>query len=284
MGPVVLEWLVIAAAVALCVRWPQGWAFALAWVVIGSRQMSLWTHGHEGAHYLVHRNRKINDAIVRYAIFNPLFISLGRFRRLHFAHHRHLKTDHDPEGPLMSFPEFRFPRPLPSLLLMLALDLTGLNFLRYNLPKLGPWAWALLRGRWPFARPDAARAAYYTVLLAAVVLVPGAWLYALLCWLVPYATWFPFCMRLRLMAEHFHLPQHARLQTRTVKTNALVRLLFMPNNVNYHAEHHVYPQVPAPHLPALHRRLMAEPAYRQDARIAPSYWHMLREFSRPVAD
>lgn len=77
----------------------------------------------------------------------------------------------------------------------------------------------------------------------------------------------------------FGLTQHAGLQenvldhrknTRTVLMNPVFRFLYW--NMNYHLEHHLFPEVPYHSLPRLHRELAA---YLPDP--SPSCWHAYKE-------
>ena len=49
-------------------------------------------------------------------------------------------------------------------------------------------------------------------------------------------------------------------------------------DLNYHAEHHLDPQVPFYHLSALHRRLLLDPAYAREVDVRSGYVSFL--FSR----
>lgn len=67
------------------------------------------------------------------------------------------------------------------------------------------------------------------------------------------------------------------LSSRTVRSNRLVRFLFL--HENYHLEHHLFPQVPSYHLESTHR-LVWDRLPR--ALYAKSYWHFLKGFFRSL--
>jgi fatty acid desaturase len=67
------------------------------------------------------------------------------------------------------------------------------------------------------------------------------------------------------------------LSSRTIRTNPLVRFLFL--HENYHLEHHLFPQVPSYHLHEAHR-LVWERLPR--ALYAPSYRDFLAGFFRSL--
>ena len=52
-------WAVIGAAIFVGARWPV--TIPLAIVVIGTRQLGLFVLMHDGAHALLHRDRRVND-------------------------------------------------------------------------------------------------------------------------------------------------------------------------------------------------------------------------------
>lgn len=51
--------------------------------------------------------------------------------------------------------------------------------------------------------------------------------------------------------------------SRNVLAPTLVRLLFFPRNDSYHLVHHLFPQIPAPHLHLAHEQLSHDPSYRK---------------------
>jgi fatty acid desaturase len=67
----------------------------------------------------------------------------------------------------------------------------------------------------------------------------------------------------------------------TIKSTWLERALLSPYFMNYHAEHHLLPSVPAPRLRALQRRLAA----RDDlppVLVRSTYGGALRRYSREL--
>ena len=64
-----------------------------------------------------------------------------------------------------------------------------------------------------------------------------------LLWVVAYLVAYPFIARVRQVAEHGNVPDlynlDPRLNTRTTIPNWVERMIFCPNHVNYHVEHHL---------------------------------------------
>jgi fatty acid desaturase len=85
------------------------------------------------------------------------------------------------------------------------------------------------------------------------------WTYLL--WVIAYLTVFMLVIRVRQVAEHAAVPDlyntDPRLNTRTVEAPWWQRVVFAPNSVNYHLEHHFMASVPCYRLKALHAHLKA---------------------------
>ena len=99
------------------------------------------------------------------------------------------------------------------------------------------------------------------VAIAALLTALGGWLAYPLLWLLPYGLGVYVAQNLRSFAEHAQPePDHTADDHRDITFTAsrFERVFFAPNNMNYHAEHHMYPQVPYYHLPALRTHLETE--------------------------
>ena len=97
-------------------------------------------------------------------------------------------------------------------------------------------------------------------------------------WIIPVVLGQPF-LRLYLMAEHGDCPQVTNMffNSRTTLTTGLVR--FLAWNMPFHIEHHVWPQVPFHHLPALHDRLKAHLGVTAPGYIALSRVYLARHIA-----
>ena len=70
------------------------------------------------------------------------------------------------------------------------------------------------------------------------------------------ATFGAFFSRVRTFCEHATTqPQTGECFVRSHVPNLFDRAFFYALNMNYHAEHHLYPQVPSCNLPTIHGRL-----------------------------
>jgi len=103
-----------------------------------------------------------------------------------------------------------------------------------------------------------------------------------LTWVLAYIFILPLMSRIRQVAEHGAVPDlysmDARKNTRSVRSNWLMRALFSPHGVNWHLEHHLMPSVPIYNLGRLHRLLTAKGAY-DGMRFETNYVHLLAAVS-----
>jgi len=53
--------------------------------------------GHDGTHYTLSGNARLNDILTNLVCFLPLGLTVSGYRALHYAHHQHTGTEHDPE-------------------------------------------------------------------------------------------------------------------------------------------------------------------------------------------
>jgi fatty acid desaturase len=269
-----LEWGGIVAAIALCHRYWHPALYVLAVLWIGARQHALGILMHEGTHYRLYSNRRLNDFVGEVLLAWPLFFTMRGYAAAHVPHHRFVNTERDPDWVRKQTPEWDFPMPRGRLARILLMDLTGLNTLAF----LGR-ARALAGQKAPLGF-TLGRVAFYTGLLGAIALT-HAWVGFLIYWVVPSLTWTKLILRWRSIAEHFAVEnRHPANRTRTVLPTWLERLFVAPKNIHFHIEHHLYPSVPFYRLPALHALLMDQPEFREHAHLTRSYWNVLTEATR----
>jgi fatty acid desaturase len=273
---IVLEWLAVAAAVAVG-EWLHRWYGYLAAVIwIGARQHALIILMHEGTHYRIARNRWWNDFLTEVFLGGPAFVSMRDYRVTHFAHHRYVNTGDDPDWAAKQNDDWAFPKPGEKLGWLLLQDLMLLRVreqvvglvLSLNQP---PASWREFRSyhlwRW----------SYYAAAFAIIVYF-GWERQFLIYWVVPYFTWLKLILRWRSIAEHFGIENgDAYTLTRTTYPRLWERLLVTPKHANYHLDHHLYPSVPFFRLPQLHAELMKIPRFARTAHVTSSYWGVLRE-------
>jgi len=269
-----VEWGLIVATIYLCQRFWNPILYIFAVAFIGSRQHALLVLMHDGVHYRLLRNRRLNDWMSEVLLAWPHLVSARQYRKNHFAHHRFLNTPEDPDlKRRKGDPAWVFPQAVPDMAKMLFRDMTGLN------------APAMLKLAAAVAAADsvpmgflALRYGFYAASLGLIVYA-GGFVGLVLYWIVPMFTWLVLIMRIRSIAEHHAIdePQTAYPQTRTTQPSWIERIFVAPKNVNYHVEHHFFPSVPFYRLPELHAILMTKPGFREGAHITNTYWGVLEE-------
>jgi fatty acid desaturase len=251
---------------------------AVIW--IGARQHALTVLGHDAAHYRLLPGRRWNDRIANVATQWPTFLTVEGFRYYHGEHHRFTGSagdgnrkiwrTHTADGDLTA--EWTYPKTAGALVLMIlrrAALVTGVFWIVRGLA-----AAVLFRRSW---MQVVARLAFYVGGIWAIV-AAGAFQGFVGYWIVPYCTWHMASQYIRLVCEHSAVSGTGPYRmTRTTLARWWERWLIVPRNIHYHIEHHWYPSVPFYNLPALHARLMAQPAFHNLAVVTPSVMASLRQ-------
>ena len=122
------DWLLIAGAIYLGTHQWSPLLYVLIVVLIGSRQHALLILMHDGTHYRLFRNRRLNDCVGELLLAWPFFITMRSYRRNHIAHHRHMNTDRDPDwSRKLDQPQWAFPKHWAEVAWLLFGDVSGLN-------------------------------------------------------------------------------------------------------------------------------------------------------------
>src|ERR1700719_4110033 len=240
-----MDWLIIAAALAMIQLWPHVYTVLAGILIIGNRQHALAILGHDGTHYTLSRNAAFNDFLTNLLCFWPLGLTVSGYRALHYAHHKHTGTENDPElgHKRLRAPQWDLPATPRTVLRHALMDLIGNSIADYVI---------IVR----FSKPSAKREYIPLVLFHAVatslLLACGLWVTAL-AWYASLVTSFMMFFRLRLWLEHQGTGDTQRLQLTWWQSAILA-----PHNAWHHWEHHKYPTIPYHRLPQA-RRLLAGP-------------------------
>ena len=245
----------------------------LAFLLMGGLQHHLSVIHHEAIHYLLFRNRKLNEWVGCYLGAYPLGFTMD-YRRTHLAHHFHL--GHDEEDP--DHPNYAaFPATWRVILPALIRDMTGLSATKQILTmSLRKKKYTTCLGDRPSYKELILMGGVQLFMLTAFWYAGYGYLY-FVAWLLPLATWTRVLTRLRSIAEHVDIADGSPTlpRWRTLYCNAVESFFLAPLNFNYHAEHHLYPYIPFYHLPALHRRLMQDSEYVAQIDIRRGYLRFL---------
>jgi len=237
--------------------------------VVGYVLMGMVIHGignfmHEGIHGLMFRSKRWNRWIGFLAGL-PTFLSASAFGTDHLLHHKHTRTELDPDE-----------------ILHMTHNSTMQVVCFYAWLFLGTIIFGI---RVPFVllkrATKAEKMAVLTERVVMFLLLGGLFASAyyfnffdvlLHCWFIPLIVAI-FLVNMRGWAEHQLTSQdHPLRQTRTVTSSRFYS--FFNINLNYHLEHHLFPGVPWYNLPALHRLL--QPEYEKaGASVYKSYFWFL---------
>ncbi len=251
LSQLVLQWLLIvatAAAAQLIHAWP---ATVLAIVFIGTRQHALLVLMHDAAHYLLVRERRLNDLMSNLSLSFPLLISTSCYRDHHMAHHRHLNTPSDPD-----YVDAFSPASRGELLRLLLCDVSGLSTLK-SLRSVDQFGVFALWGSSAASR-RAERLLFlgFCAAVALAIAASGVGQLLLTWWLAPMVFVLPLLLRVRSLGEHAGLLPEAHIRpARSIAVRPLERLLVAPCSIGRHLEHHLFPKVPNYRLERLSQRL-----------------------------
>lgn len=268
-------WMVVAlAAFGGAAAWDFHWLagllatpFVLA--ILGGRQLGLSILMHDGAHGLLHPNRKTNNWLGQWPTGAATGSDMFAYRAYHLTHHKFTQQPEDPDLSLSA----PFPTSRDSLRRKFIRDLTGQTFYKQRRAQFA----AALHGAGTTARTVGRFLVLQAILLTISLLVWG-WTPFLL-WLVALATSFQLFLRIRNIAEHACTPTGSGdpfTHARTTYAGLIARATVAPYWVNYHSEHHLFMGVPCYHLAATHR-LLGTGGYHPKMTLSPNYRDVLAQ-------
>ena len=272
---IVTEWILIIAIAYLCERYFYWPLYVFAVIFIGARLLALGLIMHESVHYLISKNKTLNDVVAELFCAWPLFISMRSYRIKHLAHHKWLNTDKDPDYVAKTDDRWSFPISFKKFIKIVFTQISGLGVfetfrvmsskqMKVDKPKTPLWY-------------HISRISFYVIIISTFIYFDKGFL-LLKYWIVPFATWTQFANRLRRIAEHSGIEgKHLAMQTRTTKHSYLMRLLLVPKNISYHCEHHLYPGIPCYHLPKVHDELLKHEAVKENFYVSNGYSDVFRD-------
>jgi fatty acid desaturase len=263
LGYLGLSWGAVALSVHGFWKRRTPLAAAAAIAVIASRQQALLNVGHDAMHRSLARDRRVNDAVGIVAAAAPCGSAFRSTRVHHLRHHRLLNTPDDPDAILHRGPHLDTRK---GLLRHLAEGFTGIYALK------------VLRRREGWVGPELRQKDKRDLVLVNLGLwgiftrLTSWWTYPLL-WLAPLPTITSGFVVMRNYMDHALVGEELREfpdRRVSVDPNVVEGAYVAPYNMNWHAEHHLFPWVPARQLPEASRRLAAR-ADRPDQMVRKSY-------------
>ncbi len=280
----ITDYLIIILAIGLSEIFWHPALYILSILVIGARQHGLLIIGHDGLHFLLFKNKTINNWVTDLYCLWPILNTTKIFRISHTYHHNHLHTDKDPELYSKNLTnEYDLPKKGWKFIGILLLDLCGFTAIREYF-----FRWALqkrkekkIEMKFNFQRFELVQ--YNLLRLTYYLCIGGVFYYfdalhiLVLYWIVPFFTWLQVILRLRKIADHTIIEEDSLLKTGIVTPTLFDKLFILPHNFSYHLEHHLYPSVPFYRLPALHKELMKSETYADQAHVSNSFWSIFKQ-------
>lgn len=268
-------WAQILLAVGLSFL-VSSWYFGLMLVLfIGARQYALLVLLHDAQHGLLHPKKAMNDRIAEWLLAAPFGTFFSSSARLHLQHHQNLgRPDGDPDFELYCSGA---PRPKISFT-----DLAS-HFLRRIV-----WEkFVSVTGRATKSSETQKRAGEIVPILlwqaciGAIFVAGGFWYGYFLFWLFPIVGVASFLNDFRIFSEHSNLRgQELRGMLVSYTSHPFETFLFAPFQMNYHAEHHLFPFVPHYKLPAARNLILKDAKLASSIQWRGSYWGHLVSYLR----
>jgi len=273
------NWLMIAAIFAVIAAFPNPLTILLAMILLAGRQLGLSVLMHDAGHRTLFATPWLNDVVGQWLCAAPVFNDLPAYAKGHLEHHRKAGTREDPDLPNYA----AYPVSRESFRRKAFRDLsgqTGIKLLGYIFRGAsGVISKETRQGSLPLLRQLLVQFLIFLALFAAGI----GWAY--LVWLGAFLTFFMLIIRVRQVAEHAAVPdlydRDPRMNTRTVEAPWWQRLVFAPNGVNYHLEHHFMASVPCYRLAGLHAHLKERKAL-DDVPTFHGYGQLLRHAVMPA--
>ena len=249
-------WGVILITWAVVVVWTNPITILAAVFIIGARQLGLGVLSHDGAHFTLFSNRKVNDWVCEWILSRPFTSgTIYGYRKYHLMHHANTQQEDDPDLHLSK----PFPISKASFRRKVWRDLSGqTGYKQYGAMFKGAFQGETrlqaFKNGWRRFGPNIV---INLVFLLGFTLVGKWYLYFLLWWL-PAMTWNRYITRLRNIGEHAAVPDdNDRLRnTRTIRASWWERAFIAPYGVNYHLEHHLIVNCPYYKLREAHNEMM----------------------------
>jgi len=234
--------LAVFAVVARHPWWPY-WVCGFVLVGIEQHALGLWMH--EGVHWLIAKNKTVNDLIVTVFLSGPLCVPLTAFRQRHLTHHKYLGTAADTKPVIFTRVDGR---QLGYFFLRTCLGLQLFEIVKGYLaaPAQGQQAPQVAPQRW---WRDVAGVAVVQAMLLLLLSSIASWRVYLGLWLLPWLTINRFIAGVRSVIEHQPLAGEHHPFTRTLRPTLLDRVVFCRVGFQYHWAHHRYPNIPCFNLP-----------------------------------
>lgn len=272
--PLAEAYACLAAVTVIWLMFKPWWLYPALVILVGAFvQSRLSALAHEASHFMLFKNRHLNDFMTDGLCLFPLFGSIKRYREIHLAHHSYVNDPvRDPDLArvtklyALQYPLSRRRFYLGLLLKQLAPPL-GLRYLlalsdQYSLKKSGQNGQNVSGGT-----PLWFRIVWYLT-WATVLTVFNQWQTFLLLWIVPFVAIFPVILSLREVLEHGMAPESPEMiVSRRFELGWPLQGILFPTGLNNHQLHHLCALVPHHRLEEAHDRMLKNYTPYRDSLI-----------------
>jgi fatty acid desaturase len=267
LGPtreIMAAWTHITAAMTIFFLVNSSLLYLPLLVFISARQYALLILLHDGQHQLLHPKKSINRWLATWLIAAPMGTEFDSSQRSHLQHHFHLgDADHDPDYDIYCYGPPSPKQTRAQLFASFATRILGgklfsiVEKLIFHRPAQAPQGESTAD---PHNRSFAALLgtlgpiAMMQLVIFLLLTLAFGWIGYLGFWIAPLATLAVFYNDFRIFSEHSIPgcdPTDKAERLTSFNSNPVERFFFAPHNMNYHAEHHIFPFVPHSQLPAL---------------------------------
>lgn len=273
------NWLIIAAIFAVVAAYPNPLIIVLAMILLAGRQLGLSVLMHDAGHRTLFATPWLNDVVGQWLCAAPVFNDLHSYARGHLEHHRKAGTHDDPDLPNYAV----YPISRASFRRKVIRDLSGQTGIKLLASLFRGASGIISRETGESSRPLQRQLLAQLLLFLALHACGIGWAY--LIWLGTFLTFFMLVIRIRQVAEHAAVPDlydpDPRMNTRTVEAPWWQRMVFAPNGVNYHLEHHFMASVPCYRLAALRAHLKRR-GVLDDVPVFRGYGQLLQHVVVPA--
>lgn len=241
-----IDWAVMITALLMFSYFTNPVTFIASILILGNRQHALGLLGHDGTHYTLSYNRKLNDFLTNMFAWWPIGLTMVGYRNLHNLHHKYVGTTNDPEViyKQLKAEQWHLPAKLKDVLILASKDLLGFGAGDY---------FTILKYAKAQRKSDYIPLVFIHLSFTLISTYLGHWEIPLI-WYTSMVTAFPMYFRLRLWLEHQGTDFVHRLELSKIEG-----ALFAPHLAWYHWEHHAYPAVPYCKLPEVRNMMLSTP-------------------------
>jgi fatty acid desaturase len=271
---ITIYWIVAGIALSVAHVFNYHWlSIAAALILLAKAQYSLLLVAHDAGHRTLFSNRVWNDLVASYFASGPVGVGFYRSRRAHIDHHKFLYTHHDQE---IDYHDIKNP--------------TKYNFLVHLLsPLFGAYLWRKIL--FYFGRGLSRYQPTYTltkgqsqrdkisVITAQLFLLGCAafidWRLYLL-WVGAIVTTTACGHTIKAFCDHAHIPGEVFFLYSY--RPSLVDRMLLGTIQAYHAEHHLFPNIPHYNLNKISSAVQDLPA----VKLRHGYFSFMLEFFRKI--